>query len=368
VSCLTRRSFLLGALGGSLSAPLWGAVRRGKFDDAAAVLEKAAADGVVRASSLCVLHGKEEFARAFGEAKSTDAMFLLASISKTITIAAVMTLVEQEKLRLDDPVMKFIPEFSADPRPTITVGQLMTHTSGLPDQLPENGALRKRHASLAEFVHVAVSTPLLFEPGRKYSYSSMGILLASEVARRISRVDFGELVDRAVFQPLGLKRLVMGLGRFKMEDVILNQTDKAAPESGGGDPTAKEWDWNSVYWRTLGAPWGTAHGSAPDLARFYADFLHPSGQMMKPDTSRLMIRNHNPQGITPRGLGFAIGSHSGGPGCSEKTFGHGGSTGTMVWADPASDTVCAVLTTLPGGAVTPHPRNVASDLVAKAVF
>jgi CubicO group peptidase (beta-lactamase class C family) len=364
---MNRRTFLMGGLGAALSAPLLGASSRGQFDAAAAVLEQASTDGVIRAASLSVIHAKDEYHRAFGAAKSPDAMFLLASISKTFSIAAVMTLVDKLKLRLDDPVVKYLPEFSAGPRSQITLAQLLTHTSGLPDQLPENAALRKRHASLAEFVEGAVQTPLLFEPGKKYSYSSMGILLASEVGRRIAGGDFRDFVDRAVYKPLDLQHSAMGLGRFRLEDLILNQTEKAAPESGGGDPTAKDWDWNSVYWRTLGAPWGTAHGSAPDVARFYFEFMHPTERMMKPETARLMIRNHNPEGVAPRGLGFAVGSRSGAPGCSAKTFGHGGSTGTLVWADPGTDTVCAVLTTLPGGAVTPHPRDVASGLVAKAV-
>jgi CubicO group peptidase (beta-lactamase class C family) len=294
-------------------------------------------------------------------------MFLLASITKTLTAAAVMTLVDQGKLRLDDPVAKTLPEFSDGQRQQITLGELLTHTSGLPDQLPENAALRKAHSSLADFVAATLRTPLLFEPGKRFSYSSMGILLASEVARRITGTDIRELVDRAVFQPLEMKRSAMGLGRFKLEDVILNQVEHAAPEAGAGDPTAKEWDWNSPWWRSLGAPWGAAHASAPDVARFFGEFLHPTGRMMKPETARLLVKNHNPEGIAPRGLGFAVGSKSASPGCSEKTFSHSGSSGTFAWADPATDTVCVVLTTLPGSAASPHPLRVAADLVAKAV-
>jgi beta-lactamase class C len=360
---MDRRTFLAGGLG----AALLGAVKQEKFDAAAGVLAKAAAEGQIRASSLCVRHGKDVFARSFGDAKSPDAMFLLASITKTLTAAAVMTLVDREKIRLDDPVAKYIPEFSAAPRNKITLAQLLTHVSGLPDQLPENQALRSSHAKLPQFVEAAVRTPLLFEPGARYSYSSMGILLASEVARRVTSTDILEFVDRAVFQPLEMKHSVLGLGRYKMDDIVRNQTDHAAPESGAGDPSAKEWDWNSPYWRALGAPWGTAHSSAPDVARFFSEFLHPTDRMMRPESARLMIRNHNPEGFAPRGLGFAVGRGSGSPGCSEKTFGHSGSSGTLAWADPATDTVCVVLTTLPGAAVKPHPLRVASDLVAKAV-
>jgi CubicO group peptidase (beta-lactamase class C family) len=364
---MNRRTFLLGGLGTALATPLLGAVRREKFDAAAGVLAKAAADGQISAAALCVRHGQEQFARAFGAAPSPDALFLLASITKTLTSAAVMTLVDQGKLRLDDPVMKFIPEFSTGSRVKITLAHLLTHVSGLPDQLPENQALRRGHAKLAEFVETVIRTPLLFDPGARYSYSSMGILLASEVAHRITATDIREFVDKAVFQPLEMKHSALGLGRFKPEDLVRNQTDHAAPESGAGDPTAKEWDWNSPYWRALGAPWGTAHCSAPDVARFFTEFLHPTDRMMKPETARLMVQNHNPEGFAPRGLGFAVGSKSGSSGCSEKTFGHSGSSGTLAWADPATDTVCVVLTTLPGAAASPHPLRVSGDLVAKAV-
>jgi CubicO group peptidase (beta-lactamase class C family) len=79
-----------------------------------------------------------------------------------------------------------------------------------------------------------------------------------------------------------------------------------------------------------------------------------------------MIRNHNPAGITPRGLGFGVGAANGSSGCSNKTFGHSGSTGTLAWADPQTETIFVVLTSLPGGAVEVHPRTTASELVAEA--
>jgi hypothetical protein len=71
-----------------------------------------------------------------------------------------------------------------------------------------------------------------------------------------------------------------------------------------------------------------------------------------------------PEGFTPRGLGFGVGKGSGSPGCSEQTFGHTGSTGTLCWADPASETICVVLTSLPRRAVKRHPRELAAERVA----
>lgn len=351
---MKRRTFMAG-LAGTLGL----ACRAGRFDAAADVLARAVADGRLRAAALSVRHGKETFDRAFGAARSPEAIFLLASITKTMTAAALMTRFDRGEFRLDDPASKFIPEFAEGPRKAVTLLQLFTHTSGLPDQLPENEALRRRHAPLGDFVQAAVRTPLLFEPGARCSYSSMGILLLADVARRITGKAIAALMDEAVFRPLEMSRSALGLGRFVLEDFVPNQTEQAAPESGAGDPAAKEWDWNSPYWRMLGAPWGTAHASAPDVARFFLDFLHPTGRIMKAETSRLMVRNHNRDGLVPRGLGFASG-----PG---RTFGHTGSSGTLAWADPETDTVCVVLTTLPARAASPHPRNQAADLVAKAI-
>ncbi len=102
---MDRRTFLVG----SLSVPLLAAVKQERFDAAAAVLAKAVADGQVSAASLCVRTGKDQYARAFGTAKSIDSPFLLASITKTLSAAAVMTLHDLDKFKLDDPVMKFIP-------------------------------------------------------------------------------------------------------------------------------------------------------------------------------------------------------------------------------------------------------------------
>jgi CubicO group peptidase (beta-lactamase class C family) len=89
--------------------------------------------------------------------------------------------------------------------------------------------------------------------------------------------------------------------------------------------------------------------------------------MLKPETARLMVSNQNPDGIKARGLGFNVGAEAGSPGCSERTFGHEGSTGTLCWADPATGTICVVLTTLPLRAADPHPCSLTSDLVAEAM-
>jgi CubicO group peptidase (beta-lactamase class C family) len=342
-------------------------IREGRLDAAVAALDAAVESRQVAAAVLHVARKNEAVTHCFGSAKSADSMFLLGSISKPVCVTALMTLFDQQLFDLDDRLRKFIPEFTGDGRDDVTIRHLLTHVSGLPDQLQENNQLRAKHAGLDEFIAHALRTPLKFQPGKQYEYSSMGILLATHIAERITGKSISEFVDETVFRPLSLRRSAQGTGLFRREDFVDVQTESAAPESGGGDPNAASWDWNSTYWRNLGAPWGGTHMSAPDVARFLNEFLHAGGAVIKPETAQMMIRNHNPEGLTPRGLGFLVGAKAGSRGCSERTFGHTGSTGTLAWADPETDTICVVLTSLPGQAVRPHPREVAGDAVAKAV-
>jgi CubicO group peptidase (beta-lactamase class C family) len=317
------------------------------MNEAAKIIQKQVGAGVLESAVLHVQRGSETFERAFGHAKDVQAIFLLASITKTMTAAGVMVLADRGELKLSDRAMKFIPEFAEGARKDITIEQLLTHTSGLPDQLPDNNALRRRHAPMAEFVQGAIRVPLLFEPGTKYHYQSMGILLAAEIAQRITRAPFAEFLAKELFAPLGMMHTALGLGRFKHADVVRCQTEHAAPEAGGGDDAAREWDWNSAYWRSFGAPWGGAHGTAADVARFLRAFLHPDGGALREGTARLMIQNHTEGLEARRGIGFALGPSGFGKGCSEKSFGHSGSTGTLAWADPETDTSCVILTSLP---------------------
>ena len=263
---MKRRTFLQAGLSATLGSPLFAAMRQNRLDEAAEVLSRATAQGQVTSAVLHVIRRQTTFTRAFGQAKSADAMFLLGSISKPISMTALMTLFDQEAFQLDDPLKKFLPTFTGEGRDDVTMRHLLSHVSGLPDQLPENDVLRKKHAPLSEFVEHTIRTPLGFAPGSKYQYSSMAILLAARVAELLSGTDILTLVDRAVFQPLGMSHSAQGIGRFSLDAFVPVQTEFAAIEAGGGDPNAKDWDWNSAYWRKLGAPWGGTHSSAPDVA------------------------------------------------------------------------------------------------------
>ena len=338
-----------------------------RLQAAAQIIQKQVDAGILESAVLHVRQGKDTFQEAFGIAGNADAIFLLASITKTMTATAVMVLADRGELRLSDPVMKFISEFNKGERKKITIEQLLTHTSGLPDQLENNTELRSHHAPLSEFVQGSIRTPLLFAPGTKYHYQSMGILLAAEIVERITKTPLPDFLAKEVFTPLGMTQTALGLGRFKLADTTRCQTEHAAPEAGAGDPQAASWDWNSPYWRNLAAPWGGAHGSAADVAQFLGSFMHPLGQVLKEETARMMLQNHTPGLSARRGIGFALGPEGFGKNCSQQSFGHSGSTGTLAWADPATDTTCVILTSLPSRISAQTILHPVSHVVSKAL-
>src|SRR3954463_13618550 len=108
---MRRRTFLGSALAIAGASPLFAAPRGGRWDDAAEVLERATAAKQVDAAVLHVVQRNESYTRHFGKVASGDGMFLLGSISKPISVTAVVTLFDQGKIRLDDRVTKFLPAF-----------------------------------------------------------------------------------------------------------------------------------------------------------------------------------------------------------------------------------------------------------------
>ncbi|MBI3665395.1 MAG: beta-lactamase family protein [Acidobacteria bacterium] len=274
-----------------------------------------------------------------------DSVFLVASITKPMTTMAVMKLVERGRIGLDDPVSRYLPEFSGQGRERITVRHLLTHTTGLPDMLPENIELRKRQAPLREFVAGTLRAPLLFPPGTRVSYQSMGILLAAEIVEHLAGERLNSFLEREVFTPLGMRSSSLGLRGRQIEETV----QCGLPSSSDLTMTAadKSWNWNSPYWRNLGAPWGGMHSTAGDIALALQAMLEGGRPVLQPDTARAMITDQNAGLDKPWGLGWQLGTGAFFPSSPAALFGHSGSTGTMCWADPARKLIFVLLTNRP---------------------
>jgi CubicO group peptidase (beta-lactamase class C family) len=354
---VSRRTILLGTMAAPVSAPK---KSTSPLEPAVARLAEAARTGEVSAAVLHVEAGSRRFVHAFGKARP-DTVFLLASITKPMTAAALLALCEQKRLTLDDPVYRHLPEFAAPDlggtaeRQRVTVRHLLNHTSGLPDQLPDNLALRARQAPLREFLAGALRAPLAFAPGTDVAYQSMGFLLAAEIAERLTRIPFREHLRRSVLAPLEMRATSLGLGGRRVEETAASQQ----PDAPGS--------WNSPYWRDLGSPWGGAHGTAADVARMLRWFAHPDRPRgpLRPETARAMVTATTPPAKKQRyGLGWRLGL--GGRGATPATFGHSGATGVLSWTDPARDLTLVLLTTRPSAESEATLLRPVSDLVSAA--
>lgn len=312
-----------------------------------------------------------------------DTIFLVASVTKPVTAAAIMLLAERGQLLISDRVCDYLPEFSNRGKERVRIHHLLTHTSGLPDMLPENTELREQHAPLSEFVRRTCELELEFAPGTRIQYQSMGIALLGEIVARVSGQSLPDFLRQELFTPLRMQDT--GLGSQGLDADRIAHVN--VPESMRGT----DWGWNQPYWQKLGAPWGGMFTTVADYFRFCQLFLNGGSydgvQIFSPATVAAMITEQTRPimvAATPElraglvwgqmwGLGWAIhgpripdgGRTFFGDLSSPTAFGHGGATGTAVWVDPVQEIVYILFTTQPA-AVSNGFLGRCSNLVAAA--
>lgn len=293
-----------------------------------------------------------------------ETIFLTASLSKPIIAMGVLALAEAGRVSLQSRVQEFLPEFDAPPKRPITLRHLLTHTSGLPDMLPNNRPLRQARASLAEFVAGACAVTLDFPPGRGVQYQSLGFALLGEIIARVAGRSCADYLRETLFEPLGMDETALGapeewftgsLPRIQRVAAVLPPEDQR-----GGD----DWNWNSRYWRTLGAPWGGVLSTADDLSTFLQMMLgrgrRGNVRLFSPATIEAATTNqleacHDLPEADRRTRGWGFGwrlNWTGHPAAfgdllPPSTYGHWGATGTLWWVDPTRDVGLVLLSTLP---------------------
>jgi CubicO group peptidase (beta-lactamase class C family) len=285
-----------------------------------------------------------------------DALFLIASITKPVTVGAVLMLVERGAFTLEDRVATILPKFTGDGRDEVQVRHLMTHTSGLPDMVAGNEALRKAHKPFAAFIEEIYKTPLLFRPGTRVSYQSMGTALLGEIVHQVSGTALPEFLRKEVFDPLGMADTSLGWQPTKKERIAAIRM--------GPEAEATDWNWNMPYWLGFGAPWGGLITSPADFGR-YCQMLLSGGSLdgvriLSPASVRAMTTNQlvsmplvpeEDRRCKPWGLGWRLNwpAHSSNFGdlLGPRAFGHWGATGTVCWLDPDAGAFCILFTTQP---------------------
>jgi CubicO group peptidase (beta-lactamase class C family) len=206
-------------------------------------------------------------------------VYNIGSISKVNTAVAVMQLVEQGRLRLDDPVGKYVPEFP-EKVARITIKQLMTHTAGIRHYRPGEGENSTRRYSLAESLALFKDDPLLFEPGASWFYSSYGVNLLQAVIEQASGLAFEEYMARHVWGPTGM----LATGLDVPERVVPHRARAYALPHDGRLQNYPYTDLSYVY------AGGGMVSSAEDLVRLGVALNH--GGLLKADTIALMYKAH----------------------------------------------------------------------------
>ncbi|MEP6506771.1 MAG: serine hydrolase domain-containing protein [Gemmatimonadales bacterium] len=173
---------------------------------AAAVLRTT---GVPSASVAVVQHGRLVLAKAYGSAKlepdqlaSPEMRYGIGSISKQFTAAAMLLLQQQGKLKLDDPVGKYIPGLSRGNE--VTIREILTHTSGYQDFWPQDYLMAPmlKDVTPREIMNGWAKQPLDFEPGTRWQYSNTGYVLAGMIVEKVSGMPFFQFIQTRLLDPL----------------------------------------------------------------------------------------------------------------------------------------------------------------------
>jgi CubicO group peptidase (beta-lactamase class C family) len=185
------------------------------------------ATGEFSGNVLIAENGKALYQKSFGFADETtkrpvdiNTMSLLGSVSKQFTAFAIVLLKEQGKLSFDDSLEQYFP---ALPYKHITVRQLLTHTSGIPDYaaLMDHFWDKSKFASNRDMVDMLVRyhPGALLAPGEKYQYSNTGYALLASIIEQVSGMSYEEFMEEKIFGPLGMMHTLVYTRRFKPRKV-----------------------------------------------------------------------------------------------------------------------------------------------------
>jgi CubicO group peptidase (beta-lactamase class C family) len=176
------------------------------------VIQSYVANKSFMGSVLVARDGKLLINQGYGDAdlewnvpNTPDTKFRLGSLTKQFTAASILLLEERGKLKIEDPVSKYLPDAPAAWE-KITIYNLLTHTSGIPNftNFPDYRTTESKDTTPAELVARFRAKPLEFEPGTKYNYSNSGYVLLGYLIEKISGQSYGDFVQQNIFMPLGM--------------------------------------------------------------------------------------------------------------------------------------------------------------------
>jgi CubicO group peptidase (beta-lactamase class C family) len=272
----------------------------------------------------------------------TDALFWIASQSKPMTATALMMLVDEGKVNLDEPVEKYLPEFKGQwlkteqdaermllkrPAHPITVKNVLSHTSGLPFSSPlEQPTLDL--LPLAARVRSYAMLALEFEPDSKYEYSNAGINTAGRIIEVVSGMPYEQFMEQRLFQPLGMKDTTFWPSPRQVRRLAKSYKANAA-KTGLEETTITQLRYPLTDRTRQPMPAGGLFSTASDVARFCLMILNggtlDGKRYLSEAAVRQMTSRQTPPALTTNyGLGWSTGNGE---------FGHGGAYATNMTID-----------------------------------
>lgn len=271
------------------------------------------------------------------KAMPVDALFWIASMSKPITCTAVMMLVDEGKVRLDDPVEKFIPEFKdlywlekvegKEPvkhiAPPLTVRQILSHTSGLAfksaAESPTLDCLPLKDAVLSY-----TKQPLAYEPSTKYQYSNAGINTGGRIIEIVSGMSYEDFLQKRIFDPLGMKDTTFWPNEEQLTRLAKSYKPNAAKDNLEAITVTQLKYPLSDHATRFPMPGGGLFSTAADLAKYCRMLLNggtlDGKKYLSEDALKEMSKRQTPASLKDSyGLGNSVG---------DGWYGHGGAYAT----------------------------------------
>jgi uncharacterized protein YbbC (DUF1343 family) len=344
--------------------PAQAAPRQPGFDAIDSLMRQAIAKGNIPGGVVLIGHnGKVVYRKAFGmrsleptrEAMTPDTIFDLASLTKCIaTATSVMQLISEGRVRLNDQVATYLPEFAQNGKEDITVRELLTHFSGLPPDLDLKSSWQGRNSAFA----MAMQAKPIYPPGTRFLYSDINFETLGFLVEKVTGMTLNDYANAKIFAPLGMKSTRFLPPADWLSRIAPTQYDEHGKMLRGvvHDPTA----------RRMGGVAGHAglFSTADDLAIFAQALLSGDKLLSRLDIEKMTTPQQPATATSLRGLGWDIDS----PLSSNRgellpvgSFGHTGFTGTSMWIDPVTDTYIIILT----NAVHPNGHGSAISLRAK---
>jgi len=326
---------------------------------------------------LYVEHGEEVLAyQAFGSSDrekglemTPDAIFRMRSMTKPLVGTAVLMLVEEGRVRLEDRIARHLPAFDNPEKRDITVFHLLTHTSGITGSIYDTLG-GTQFATLREAVdYVGREGPMAFPPGTSYLYSDPGTSTLGALVAELSGLPSEVFIRERIIGPLQMRDSFLNL----VPDDDPRRRRVAATYHGTPGKWVKYWDNTQPQLLPFFRASGGLYSTAADYARFIKAMMRGGSYrgraLLAPETVRLALQRHTARVARPEeaeeadqfyGLHWTIYTEKYAP-VLPGAFGHGGSDGTIALADPRRDLVVLFLTQSRG---TETRRRVVQELLA----